>query len=512
MRSFSKFINESNDYRSFDEVLTIISEAVSISDMQRVGSLIASYFSRKLGVKLIRLPGGEEYFNETGSGFGIRFFMTSPINGFDSIRFNWAKKNINSAAVDSVDLFSKGKNVYNITFDRNTSLVKILPFMFEFIEKPSRGYVSVLPEANLREARGENVLLKVDQILKQNSVSEPIGKSQLYNMIKGPLKDEKPSVIATKLLDAIKATNPHLLVGSGRRQKMNLTGDNLQTIADELHDFMYTRAKVTSGSKKETYKADSQVEDLEAQGLERLSFEQQLEDLRQAVRLLYRGVTNAVFIGGRGGIGKTFNVEEVLSELGLQDGDGYFKNAGSISAAGLYRLLFKQRNNLIMFDDSDNVFGDQEARNILKGATDTKAVRKLAWSKQSSDIIPAEDFSDEDEKAGNFPSFFEFTGQILFISNLDTDKLDPDGALRTRGILIDIDPTDEEIYDLMEKIVGAFDLAEGLTLSDDNRREVVQVLRDNPSKSPNFRTLSRALNMRAGWEGGDWERYVIYYA
>jgi uncharacterized protein (DUF736 family) len=64
----------------------------------------------------------------------------------------------------------------------------------------------------------------------------------------------------------------------------------------------------------------------------------------------------------------------------------------------------------------------------------------------------------------------------------------------------------------MEKIVGTFELAEGLTLSEENRIEVVNVLRDNPSKSPNFRTLSRALNMRAGWDGGGWERYVIYYA
>ena len=512
MKPFSSYLKEQNTYAGYDDVLNALTEAVSISDMQRVGSLISSYFSRKLGVKLFRLPGGEEYYNETGSGFGVRFFMAKPLNGFDSIRFNWAKKRINSAAVDSVDLFSKGKNVYNVVFDQNTSLVKILPFMFEFIQKPQTGYVSVLPEGNLNEARGENVLLKVDEILKKNEVNEPIGRSQLYNMIKGPLKNEKPSVIVSKLFDALKATNPQMLVGSGRRQKMNLTGKNLERVADELHDFMYTRAKVTSGSKKETYETNDHVEELEQKGLERLSFEQQLEDMRQAVRLLYRGVTNAVFIGGRGGIGKTFNVEQVLDELGLEDGEGYFKNAGSISAAGLYRLLFKKRDELIMFDDSDNVFADQEARNILKGATDTKPVRKLAWSKQSSDIIPAEDFSDDDEDKGMVPSFFEFTGKIIFISNLDTDKLDPDGALRTRGILLDIDPTDEEVYDLMEKIVDTFEISEGLTLSNDDRLEVVQVLKENPSKSPNFRTLSRALNMRAGWEGDGWQRYVIYYA
>jgi len=512
MRSFSSYLTEEK-LGGEDQVLNVLSEAVSISDMQRVGRLISSYFSRKLRTDLMRLPGGEEYFNETGSGFGVRFFMKKPVNKFDSIRFNWRNKSINSAAVDSVDLFSKGKNVYNIAFDQNTSLVKILPFLFEFIKKPKKGYVTIMPEESLSEAGDDNPIMKINNYLVSNDVKQPLAKGTLYNMIKDNLRDVKPST-AIKLFDAIKKTNPQLIVGTGRSQKMKIGGGALAKIADDVFDEMFVRAKVTSGSSKETYKStDPKAEQMDNMGLERLSFEQQVEDMKEAVRLLFRNVTNAVFIGGRGGIGKTHNVEDTLSELGLKDGAGYFKNAGSISAAGLYRTLFRNRNELILFDDSDNVFGDQEARNILKGATDTKPVRKIAWSKQSSDIVPADDFSDEDEEKGLFPSFFEFTGKIIFISNLDTDKLDPDGALRTRGILMEIDPSDQEVYDFMRKRVNDFDIAEGLTLTEEQRLEVVDVLEANPAKSPNFRTLVRALNMRAGASSGfDWKRYIQRYA
>ena len=38
------------------------------------------------------------------------------------------------------------------------------------------------------------------------------------------------------------------------------------------------------------------------------------------------------------------------------------------------------------------------------------------------------------------------------------DRLDPDGAIRTRAFMIEIDPTDAEIYDFMETIVDKIKL------------------------------------------------------
>lgn len=198
--------------------------------------------------------------------------------------------------------------------------------------------------------------------------------------------------------------------------------------------------------------------------------------------------------------GKTHTVETTLNKMGLRDGVGYFKNAGSVSAAGLYSLLFKYKNDIILFDDSDDVFGDQEARNVLKTATDTKRIRKIVWNKMGKNIVDPDEMTDEEIlDAGLLPRYFEFTGRIIFISNLKINKIDPDGALRTRGYLIDINPTDIEIFDFMDKIAPDIELEPGLKLTLVDRKHVVDLLRKTISKErPSLRKLSRGLNLFAG--------------
>ena len=269
--------------------------------------------------------------------------------------------------------------------------------------------------------------------------------------------------------------------------------------ADILSSIGAVRASVSRGSAKEMISVDPEVEAVEANA-DRLVFEKQLEDYANLLKMMHSGASNALFVAGRGGIGKTFTAEKELDALGLVDNRDYFKNTGSISAAGLYRLLYKYRNQIVFFDDSDNVFGDQESRNILKAATDTKKIRKMVYSKRSSDVVEPDEYTDEEmEKQGLIPRYFEFTGKIIFISNLKPDKLDPDGALRTRAFLVNIDPTEEEIYDFMEKIVDKMPLDDGMYLDSKDRKYVVKLLREGKSKqSANLRKLSRGLNMYAG--------------
>lgn len=213
------------------------------------------------------------------------------------------------------------------------------------------------------------------------------------------------------------------------------------------------------------------------------------------------GAANALFIAGRGGIGKTFTVEKVLKDAGLSDGNGYFKNTGTASAAGIYSLLFKNQDGIILFDDSDDALKDQESRNIFKAATDTNKIRKLVWNKMGKNVVEPDEYEDPQEliDANLIPRFFNFTGKVIFISNLKMDKLDPDGALRTRAFMIEIDPTETEIYDFMETIVGKIKLDGDFDLDLKTRTSVVDMLRKGKSKqSANLRKLARALNMMAG--------------
>jgi hypothetical protein len=250
---------------------------------------------------------------------------------------------------------------------------------------------------------------------------------------------------------------------------------------------------------KEKYAIPPEVEAME-KNRERLSFEMQLNDLEKLLKLTLSGASNAIFVAGRGGVGKTHTVEKILAELGKRDGDGYFKNTGSASTAGLYSLLFKHRDGIVLFDDSDDALKDQSSRNLLKAATDTKKVRKMVWSKNGSNVADPDEMTyDEIESEGLIPKYFEFTGKVIFISNLSMDRLDPDGALRTRAFIVDIDPTDDEVYDFMEKICLQMELDEGLSLSDSMRLKVVDFLRNSKNKAnANLRKLSRGLNMAAG--------------
>ena len=199
--------------------------------------------------------------------------------------------------------------------------------------------------------------------------------------------------------------------------------------------------------------------------------------------------------------GKTHSVEKVLSSVGLNDGNGYFKNTGSSSAAGLYSLMFRYSDSILLFDDSDDTLGDQTSRNLIKAATDTKPRRKLNWAKRGSNVVEPDEYESHDELLddGKIPRYFYFTGKIIFISNLNPDRLDPDGALRTRAFLIDINPTDPEIYDFMDKIVDKVSLPDGLSLATEDRKHVVELLRQGKSKqTANLRKLVRGLSMYAG--------------
>jgi hypothetical protein len=246
----------------------------------------------------------------------------------------------------------------------------------------------------------------------------------------------------------------------------------------------------------------------------RLPYSQQLEDLSSIITLVVDGgASNACFVAGRGGVGKSHIVEETLHSIGRYDGDGFFKNSGTSSASGLYRLLYMHRKDTLVFDDSDGSLSDQDSRNLFKAATDTKKVRKLAWTKSSKNLVDPQYFEDDMLEDGMLPSWFEFTGKIIFISNLSINKLDPDGALRTRAMMISIDPTDEEVLTMMDTLCLTMPIESGKYLSPEHRLEVVEALRESKNgHSLNLRKLVRGLNLRAADPKGTmWKRMIENY-
>ena len=485
-----------------------LKEDISTGSLDKAVFLIAKYLKRKTGISFFKFPGIEKYSGGSGSGHGIRMFTSK---GNISVRFNWKSASPTASSLSSIDIWIDSKKPIHLEFDRATSLVKTIPLVAAAINSkgvkskevytlpdgvPLNENVNGLPFTDfLAEARGSSG----DVGAMFDDIVEMIGGK---NFSKGKIYSKYKSA-GTKVFDAIDGMYPNLLQKKGSSFAFAGKKADLDKIKKSKENILLaigcSKATVSRGGAEKIADTGNGAELMADR--ERITFEKQLEDMENLLKLTVNGAANAIFIAGRGGVGKTHTTEKVLADMGLRDGSGYFKNTGSTTAAGMYSLLFRYKNDIILFDDSDDAFKDQESRNLLKAATDTKKIRKLVWNKMGKNVVdPEDDVTDEEMLDQNLiPRYFEFTGKIIFITNLKMDKLDPDGALRTRAYIIDIDPTEKEIYDFMDMIVEKMELEDGLTLDLTERKKVVELLRKGKSKQePNLRKLSRGLNMKAG--------------
>ena len=112
---------------------------------------------------------------------------------------------------------------------------------------------------------------------------------------------------------------------------------------------------------------------------------------------------------------------------------------GYSTAKGLYRTLFENNNSIVVFDDCDAVLKDPIALNLLKGALDSYGKRIISWNA---------DMRDDD-----LPRSFEFTGRVIFISNMDQDRIDQ--AIRSRSMMIDLSMTLDQKIERMKHIAAS---------------------------------------------------------
>jgi len=138
-----------------------------------------------------------------------------------------------------------------------------------------------------------------------------------------------------------------------------------------------------------------------------------LEDFANAT---VKGALRSLIVSGNAGIGKTYTLEDVLGRA-AEDGLIRFTSVkGYVRATGLYKLMWDHReeNCVLLFDDADSIFQDEVALNLLKSALDTTKRRRVSWFSEKSF---------KDEGGDNIPDSFDFKGCIIFVTNLNFDRM-----------------------------------------------------------------------------------------
>lgn len=169
-----------------------------------------------------------------------------------------------------------------------------------------------------------------------------------------------------------------------------------------------------------------------------------LQDLRERfdiLALLTKGAVarnvRAVTVTGAPGVGKTYTVEQIL-EASKVRGTSYHIVRGAVSAVELYKLAyqFRKPGSVIVLDDADGIFNDEDALNILKALCDSSDTRTISWLKDSHTLAKDE-----------VPTSFEFHGAMIFISNLNFQEIIDNGkgkhvlhfeALMSRSLYLDL--------------------------------------------------------------------------
>ena len=345
--------------------------------------------------------------------------------------------------------------------------------------------------------------------------------------------DEKPSYtmefnkvnivdVLSDILQFYKRPESMLKVGSNIRELTEeIDLDNLddeEDLGDKLKDFQSKFKRARKQEKKDEYKkvvdaiqvylAKDEVATTDSSKVNMLDDELKI-DVFKSIELytiqVATGRSNSLIITGQAGIGKTSTVTDTLSSIGFVKDVDYYKATGTVTTAGLYEVLFKNRNSLVIFDDCDVVFKDPESVNILKGALDTYDVREIS-SLTKSNKFDSTGMTDEEVQAEygatdgkKLPNRYEFKGKIIFISNLDDDKFDD--ALISRSLHVNVKLNRKEVIDRMTELMKKM----APDVADDKKQEALLYLNYITENYPvkfdlNVRTLIHAINLRANNE------------
>lgn len=471
-RSIEEFILEKESMDSFSKKLLEdnmlpIQESNVTGKFDSAADVFVKYLNKKTGKAFKKFP-FYDYYEKEGNvtGYGCRYYSEKDMT---SIRIN-NERGGSPGLIASVDYWDRSSKIPDLGF-----------------------YSDSIPIVKL--------IKEIERVISDKSYSRSVMEScEEYhkNMLNEGRKPKPP--LSQEQVDEVTRRLAAGETGKKISEDMGITYPRVLDIKKGTYEI----PKTTPEEKRN----NNTLEDKLAW------FNETMEDIEEVTRSIAAGAPgmNSLLITGRAGTGKTFNVEKALEKEGLVQDEDYFKLQGSISKIEMYRKFYQFKDGkVIVFDDADSVFGDPESRNILKAALDSKPVRRVSYAKMLGTLYDPKQYEDDPEGEvkeldnGKIPQYFEFSSRVIFISNLSKEKADPDGAIRSRSILINVDPDDETLMARIRKLLPIFEPKE---MPLEEKEEIFDFIANAGDVS--MRTFVKAAGFKlAGLS--NWKRMVQRY-
>jgi hypothetical protein len=207
------------------------------------------------------------------------------------------------------------------------------------------------------------------------------------------------------------------------------------------------------------------------------------------------GKNKALIVSGPAGVGKSHNVLEAARAFEKRGGKvGVVK--GFVRPTGLYRILLDHsaHNDVVIFDDADSAWSDPVSLNILKAACELSDNRRISWLSETKML---------DAEGDRLPRSFDFSGNIVFITNMDMQTLIDKGhslaphfeALLSRSLYLDLGmKTKRDCIIRIKQVVESGALSTH-DITPAAAREILEFVEDNNEK---LRELSLRLVVKIG--------------
>lgn len=243
-----------------------------------------------------------------------------------------------------------------------------------------------------------------------------------------------------------------------------------------------------------------------------------VDDIRDRFDVYHRMITGttgenepitSLIVSGSAGVGKSYTAEWVLEHMKQKFGIVYRIIRGTISALDLYELAYEMSKprHVIVLDDADRIFEDEEGLNILKSLLDTSLERKVNW------MTDHPRFKGENA----LPKEFTFAGAMVFLTNknfqeyIDANSgkyVEHMNALMSRSIYLDLKMhTRREVALWTRHLVTRNGILRQIGLTEEQEKMLVDwvVSKQNDLRELSIRTaikLGRLFKMKQD----DWER------